>query len=105
MTDIPIHRPTVREYNWDGKFPPVGSIIWCSYWRYVYRVVELTNYGAPMTVELIQSDLNRVEYRRDSTAQTAHKVGSVWSHSTPLDRKDRVIWCPPQYRPHHMRNR
>ena len=88
----PTHVLSAREAGLAEQYAPVNSVVFCCYWQYVYRVVAIDERG--VTVEMLESDLNRPEYRTDSSITTKHKVGSVWSHRTPLDPRDRVLYRP-----------
>lgn len=64
--DIMDHSRSVRK----GEKLEVGKRYWNQYWQYVYEVVAIN--GTRITI-------------------TTPVNGETWSHSTPLDKKDRVM--------------
>lgn len=82
-----------------AQYAPVGSVVRCAYWGYVFRVVS-TQPGPlgsdEVTVEMLDHELTGNSYRpgHPSFVQPRHVIGSVWSHCTALDARDQIIALP-----------
>lgn len=79
MAFLAPHRNGIR----DGDYSPVGSLIYCAYWRYVYRVVAHSPNG-----EIVVERITDHPYTVDQWGKR------VWSHRTPVDMRDLVLAMP-----------
>jgi hypothetical protein len=82
-----------------ARYAPVGSVVRCAYWGYVFRVVS--QHPGPLgsdeiTVEMLDHELTGNTYRPGypEYASPRHVVGSVWSHSTALGERDVILELP-----------
>jgi hypothetical protein len=83
-----------------ATYAPVGSVVRCAYWGYVFRVVS--QQPGPLgsdeiTVEMLDHERTGDSYRRGTPAFNAecrHVIGSVWSHSTALGDRDEILELP-----------
>jgi hypothetical protein len=66
------------------RYAPVGSVVWNAYWQFVYRVVS-HNADGTVTVERLESSADR---------GWGQHVRGTWSHRTPLDKRDRILYTP-----------
>lgn len=64
------------------KYAPVGTTMWCSYWHYAYKVLSHNDDGS-ITCEQVAHPNTSDSFVRE--------IGKVWSHGTPVDRRDIVI--------------
>lgn len=82
-----------------ARYAPVGAVVTCAYWGYVYRVVEVRPgpfHSDEIVVEILAHPrTSRTYYPGDPAFQGGGKVvGSVWSHSTALDKRDEILSLP-----------
>jgi hypothetical protein len=71
----------------DEMYGPVGSLIFCAYWRTVSRVLSHNEDGS-VTVEGVEHELTSVQWHGDPW------MLRVRTHMTPLGRGDRVLGEP-----------
>lgn len=82
-----------------ARYAPVGAVVHNRYWNFVYRVVEHRPgpFGSDEIVveKLDHPRTSRAHYPGDPAFQGGrHVVGSVWSHSTALDKRDEILSLP-----------
>lgn len=68
------------------RYAPVGAVVTCAYWGYVYRVVSHNPDGS-VTHE-------QIDHPRGNRSAFPEQVGRVWSHRTALDRRDEILDLP-----------
>jgi hypothetical protein len=81
MSDTPSTEIMTKRYG------PVGALVLSSYWQLVHRVISHNPDGS-VTVETIEHPLNSSQWKNDRT------MFRVTTHSTWLDRRDRIIALP-----------
>jgi hypothetical protein len=81
-----------------ARFAPVGTVVFCRYWGFVYRVLEHNDGqfgGGGVTIELLDHPRTGNAYRNVDPGYVGGKcIGSVWSHSTALDPRDEILELP-----------
>lgn len=82
-----------------ATYAPVGSVVRCAYWGFVFRVVS--QQPGPLgsdeiTVEMLDHPRTEDAYRPGHPACTRpnHVIGSVWSHGTALGDRDEILELP-----------
>jgi hypothetical protein len=71
------------------RYAPVGALVLNAYWRIVDEVLAHNEDGT-VTVRSIKHPLNAAQW-----SQPHHEdMFRVRTHSTPLDRKDRILALP-----------
>lgn len=68
-------------------YAPVGALVHCAYWGYVYRVVSHNDNGS-VTVEQIPNHPMESEWCPFAGRER------LWSHFTPLDVRDHILALP-----------
>lgn len=66
------------------RYGPVGSLVFCSYWRMVHRVLSHNPDGS-VTVQGVEHPFNSPQWKGD-----AHML-RVRTHATPMDKRDRIV--------------
>lgn len=69
-----------------AQYAPVGAVVTCAYWGYVYRVVAHNPDGS-VTHE-------QIDHPRARDGAFPEDVGRVWSHRTALDKRDEILDLP-----------
>jgi hypothetical protein len=83
-----------------AEYAPVGAVVRCSYWGYVFRVVSRQPgpFGHDeITVRMLDHERTDGAYKPGDFAFNAasrHVVGSEWSHSTALSPRDEILELP-----------
>jgi hypothetical protein len=65
-----------------ARYAAVGTVVWNAYWRYAYQVVSHNDDGS-VTCKKVAHERNDPMW--------ADEIGRVWSHRTPLDRRDEIL--------------
>lgn len=71
-----------------ARYAPVGAVVYCAYWQYVYQVVDHCDDGS-IKVQMLDHPRNHPMWSDGTSAH--HRVGSVWTHHTALDWRDEII--------------